>query len=548
MTELSTPAAEAPPRPSAPRRLSRWVADRPRAEVYVWLALIALAFLLRIVDLGSRPFHHDESQDAYFSWVFYDRGDYTYQPILHGPLRFYLTASMYALFGDSDFTARLAPALMGTLLVGLPYLIRRQIGRGAALVAGVLLAFGPSYLYFSRFAREDIYIACITMGLYVAMFRFLDRPRAGGPAIMAALIALSFATKETTFISGFVLFTFLVTMVVWQRVRAGSWRDGEIVRAVTSVGWAPWAYALAVFWIVFALLFTVFFTHPDGLRAGVVDGLDYWLSQQPENRGGEPWYFYLAVLFGEEWPVLLLGGVGMVWSLRHPTTQRLFLIWAFFGSLIIYSWASERFSWLVLHPLLPLILLAGIGVQALWVGRSRRLRIAAGLVIAACLAYTGIASFLANARYGADPRDWLVSTQSSVDVKRVVDRVDDIAARVKARTGQDLTITIDSGQGATFPYAWYFRHRKVGYIDMTTPNYVPDSQVLVMTEEARAKLLPTLSAYDGQRFRFRVWWVRDWSKKLSPSAWWGWFTERKTWNPRGGMFEWVYVRKDAEAA
>jgi predicted membrane-bound mannosyltransferase len=246
--------------------------------------------------------------------------------------------------------------------------------------------------------------------------------------------------------------------------------------------------------------------------------------------------------------VLLLGGVGIVWSLRHPNTQRLFLIWFFAGSLAIYSWASERFAWLVLHPLLPLILLAGIGVQALWSVRSTKLRVLAGVVIAACLAYTFVASFLVNARYGADPRDWLVSTQSSVDVKRVVQRVGDIERRVKARTGQDLTITVDSGQGATFPYAWYFRHDNVGYIDMTTPNYVPDTQVLIMTDQARAALLPTLSAYDGQRFRFRVWWVRDWTKKLDPGAWWTWFTERKPWNARGGMWEWIYVRKDAESA
>ena len=31
-----------------------------------------------------------------------------HQPILHGPLRFYLTAAMYLLFGDSDFTANSA--------------------------------------------------------------------------------------------------------------------------------------------------------------------------------------------------------------------------------------------------------------------------------------------------------------------------------------------------------------------------------------------------------------------------------------------------------
>jgi len=551
MTELSSPAgaqAAPAPRPSAPRRLVAWLGDRPRGELYVWLALVAIAFLLRIVDLGSRPFHHDESQDAYFSWVFFDKGDYTYQPILHGPLRFYLTALMYVVFGASDFTARLAPALMGTAVVALTYLLRRQLGRTAALTAGVLFAIGPSYLYFSRFAREDIYVAAITLGLIVAIFRFLDRPRASTPSVMAALLALSFATKETTFITGFVLFTFLVWAIALQSIKAGSFKEGEIVKAVRSVGIAPWVYALATFWIVFAVLFTVFLTHADGLRAGVVDGLDYWLNQQPENRGGEPWYFYLAVLFGEEWPVLLLGGVGIVWSLRHRTTQRLLLIWWFAMSLAVYSWASERFSWLVLHPLLPLILLAGIGVQALIVGRPRRMQAIAGVVIAACLAYTVVASFLANARYGANPRDWLVSTQSSVDVKRVADRVLDIDRRVRAKSGQGVTITVDSGQGATFPYAWYFRDLNVGYIDMLTPNYVPGTQVLIMTTEAREKLLPSLAAYDGQEFNFRVWWVCDWGQALHPSAWWTWFTTRKTWNPTGGMKEWVYVRKDAETA
>ena len=47
---------------------------------------------MRLIALGDRPFHHDESQDAYFSWVFWTQGGYRYQPILHGPLRFYLTA------------------------------------------------------------------------------------------------------------------------------------------------------------------------------------------------------------------------------------------------------------------------------------------------------------------------------------------------------------------------------------------------------------------------------------------------------------------------
>ena len=42
----------------------RW---RPSREVLLYAGLVAVALALRLYDLGSRPFHHDESQDAYFS-------------------------------------------------------------------------------------------------------------------------------------------------------------------------------------------------------------------------------------------------------------------------------------------------------------------------------------------------------------------------------------------------------------------------------------------------------------------------------------------------
>ncbi len=559
-----TPPSPAPPRgasqppPQAasalrPRRsLNAWLRDRSKAELAIWIGLIVVAFALRMYDLGARPFHHDESQDAFFSYTFFKSGDYSYNPLLHGPLRFYLTGLSYLLFGDSNVTARLAPVLMGTLATGLPYLLRNQIGRLAAFGAGVMLAFGPTYLYFSRFAREDIYFAAITLAMLVAILRYLDRPTAYGPSIIAGLLALSFATKETSFISLAVGVSYFAVALVVQGVlarrRGARFADGHVATAIRSADWVTWVYALATFWIVFALMFTVFFTQPDGLWKGIHDGLAYWLDQQPVNRGGERWYFYLAVLFGEEWPVLVLGAVGAFFSLRRPTTGRLFLLWWFVGSLAIYSWASERFAWLALHPLLPLILLAGIGLQGLWRLRSRVARSIAVAGIVLCAAYMAYASYLVNAVHSANPREWLVSTQSSVEVRDVAARVDRLdRAFHAAHGGTKLTITIDSGQGATFPYAWYFRHKSVGYIDMTTPNYQPTTQVLIMTEQARAALLPNLAAYDGQKFHFRVWWVRDWSKKLSASAWWKWFTKRQTWNPTGGMEEWIYVRKVAGA-
>ena len=504
---------------------------RPSRELVAYGVLVALALGLRFYDLGSRPFHHDESQDAYFSWILSSKGDYEYQPILHGPLRFYLTAAAYTFFGDTDFTARLAPALMGASMVAMPYFLRRQLGRVAAFTAAVLLAVGPSYLYFSRFAREDIYFAAISLALLVVVFRFLDAPRRWHPALVGALIAAGFATKETMYITGFVAFTFFAILLL----REG--RGGPTRTALRSVGWEAWVWALASFAATFTLLFTVFLTNPSGLWDGLYESLAYWLGQHEVGRGGEKPYFYVAVLFGHEWPVLLLGAVGMVVAFRQPTVMRAFLVWAFALSLAIYSWAGEKFAWLVLHPLLPLILLAGIAVQWLWDARGTRLG-RAGLAVAAVAAiYIPVASWWANAEHRADPRELLVSTQSSEEVKRVVDEV-----TAMARKQLKLKVTVDAADGATFPWAWYFRDLEVGYLDLTTVATPPASDVLVVTERSSQRLAPNLAAYRSRRFPFRVWWVRDYSKG-TPGNWLRWLVERKVWNPTGGMPEYLYVRR-----
>jgi uncharacterized protein (TIGR03663 family) len=518
-----------------PRRATRW------AEPAAYVLLVAVALALRLIALGDRVFHHDESQDAYFSWLFFRTGDYEYQPILHGPLRFYLTSLAYLAGGPSDFTARLAPALMGTAIVVLPVLLRDQLGRVGALTTAAFLAFTPSYLYFSRFAREDIYIACITLALLVVVFRFLERPRRHQPALIGGLLAASFATKETTFITVFVAGTFFIVHTLREARAAGSLREAPIARTVASVGWEAWAWGLAAFAGVFTLLFTTFLTHPAGLWAGIYDGLAYWLGQQPVGRGGEPWFYYLVVLFAEEWPSLLLGGIGMVVALRRPTLLRAFLVWAFGLSLAVYSWASEKFAWLVLHPLLPLILLAGIGLQAMWASRDRLGgRIGLGVAIVGAL-YMGWTSFQANARHSADPRELLVSTQSSAEVKRVAQEV----LRLDRRTPGRLSIAIDGDEGATFPWAWYFRDEAAGYVeDMGAPGYRPEAQVLIMTDASREALAPQLAGYRGRRFDFRDWWVKDYGRAFSPGNWWRWATRREPWNATGGLPEWIYVRAD----
>jgi uncharacterized protein (TIGR03663 family) len=533
MTDIAAPERLASPRRR--RGPAAWLAAQDPRELIVWGVLIAAALVVRVIGLGDRPFHHDESQDAYFSYLFRQSGDYQYNPLLHGPLRFYLTALMYVLFGDSDFTARLAPILMGLAMVPMCWPLRRLLGRLAAFSAAALFAFGPSFLYFSRFAREDIYVAAITLGLVVAIWLYIDRPRTYHPAIIGALLAASFATKETTFITVFVMGSFFLFSFA-----IAPWR-AQLVGALRHAGWEGWGWFLAAFAGIFTLLFTTFLTHPGGLWDGVYTGLEYWLDQHGVARGGEPWQFYTVVLTTMEWPALILGAIGAVALWRRNPYFTAFLLWDFAVSLIVYSWAGEKFAWLVLHPLLPVILLAGVGVQSIWQARGalRWLGLVGGAV---ALFYVGIASWWVNVDRGADPREMLVSTQSSTQVSDVADQVLALAAS-RGPGKPPLTVTIDSAEGATFPYAWYFRHLSVGYIDLQQQNAPPPTtDVVVMTDASRARLANALAAYDGRQFDFRVWWVREYGK-IRPGNLFTYITSRKLWNPTGGMKEWLYVKK-----
>jgi hypothetical protein len=124
-----------------------------------------------------------------------------------------------------------------------------------------------------------------------------------------------------------------------------------------------------------------------------------------------------------------------------------------------------------------------------------------------------------------------------------------VAAEVTAmaRKHPKLTVTVDSADGATFPYAWYFRHLNVGYLDLSTAAAPPPSDVLVMTEPSSQRLAPQLAAYRSRRFSFRVWWVRDYAKG-TPAKWLRWLFERKVWNPTGGLPEYLYVRRGVISA
>lgn len=545
----STAAEPLPRRGSVTAAVARaraWVATWG-SEAVPFAVVTGLALVLRLVDLTRMPVHHDETQHAWFAWRLVSGEGYEYNPVYHGPVQFFLISAMYTLFGVSDWALRLAPVLAGTVLTALPFFLRRQIGTTAALLASILFCLSPAFLYFSRFAREDIYTVCVTFALLVVVFRFLSGPSYWHPSLILGLLAVSFATKETTYITVFVAGTFFLAVVLWQMAYArGAGHgvfDGQILRTIRSVGRDAWLWGVATFLIVYTLLFSTFFTNPGGLRDGIVESIRYWVSQQPVNRGGQPWFYYLVLIPGYAWPVVLLGLLGIVSVIRKPTLLGGFLVWMFVFTLAVYSWASERMPWLVLHPLLPLVVLAGLGGQLLWRSRDRLIA-----KVGIAVALLGAVYMLQSAVYvtyvrPADARELLVQVQNATDVPKIRDEILALERQQKAKDGQPLSLQIDSWGGVGWPWSWYFRDVPAGYYDMSDTTYAPDSQVVLVSDPNHAAVAPKLHDYVGRRFTYRVWWVPDWGG-ASVGDWARWFLWRKPWSPTATMDEWIYVRKN----
>ncbi len=169
-------------------------------EKAIYFAFIILAVVTRFWALGSRVMSHDESLHTQFSYQFYNGDGYSHTPLMHGPFLFHITAVSYWLFGDGDFAARIPVAIFGVILVAIPYLLRRWIGRIGALFASFVFLISPYITYYSRYIRHDIYIIVWALIVFISAWYYIREREEKYLWWFAAGTALMFVTKEVAFI------------------------------------------------------------------------------------------------------------------------------------------------------------------------------------------------------------------------------------------------------------------------------------------------------------------------------------------------------------
>ncbi len=212
------------------RSQTSWL-DRPLlgGKKFTWehavLVLILLAAVVtRFHMLGERVMSHDETTHVYFSWQLFKGNGYQHDPLSHGPIQFHMLALSYFLFGDNDFTARAPQALFGVATVFFVWwAFRRYLGRNAAILASLFFLISPYTMYYSRYARNEIFVALFGLVMLWGILRYLDTGKNKFIYITVAAISLHFTSKETSFIYLAQALIFLGLVFLW-RIAARIWK------------------------------------------------------------------------------------------------------------------------------------------------------------------------------------------------------------------------------------------------------------------------------------------------------------------------------------
>jgi uncharacterized protein (TIGR03663 family) len=376
-----------------------------REQILNWApfwGVILLGAILRFWGLGDKPLHHDESLHAYFSlqlmhnmenWLGCFTGAlscYHYDPLLHGPFQFHAIALVYKVsqllgvydHGVNTVTVRIAAATLGTVIVGLPYFLRDYLGKTGAWLACFLLAISPSMVYFSRFAREDIYMACFTLLLVVAVARYVRSREIRWLIIAAVAFALSYATKEATFLSIAVFGSFLGALLAWELGVRRQWNfwervEGPLARYKPKT-WAP--FAVLLYFVIAAPFAGLFFSAMKRLSIYITDPKNtavadaYVQGLKDRTTGVVPWIgillgiYVLSILIREMMGKLPLPGQNAVARRLDPERQPLLnsiftMPWTHWFFALLCGWAI----FLVLFTVLFTNLRGGIG-DGIWQG------------------------------------------------------------------------------------------------------------------------------------------------------------------------------------
>jgi uncharacterized protein (TIGR03663 family) len=467
------------------------------------LLIAALALALRLPNLEQRPMHCDEAVHAVKFNELWTTGVYRYDPHeYHGPTLYYATLPVVWLSGTEDFNAtteatyRLVPVVFSLLLILLLRLLRDDLGYGATLVAGLLTAVSPAFVFYGRYYIQETLLVCFTFAAMIGGWRYVRRPQVGWAILAGLAVGFMHATKETCIIAWGCMG--VAGLITWRwerrwrrrvdlpsRTRGGATLVDAPASAVDGPATAVEAPVEAIVcrvkvWHLLAAVMAAavvsvgLYSAGGQYFAGVADSWRTY-GNYFERAGGaglhdHPWWYYLRMLAytkyvpGPWWSEALILGLALIGvvvafvgrrgaSDRGVPLVRFVAIYALLMT-VVYSALPYKTPWCMLGFLHGMILLAGVGA----VGLLRAVRWRGPRFVVAALLAVGVIHLARQAeagaqRFAADPRNPYVYAHPTNDVLRLDRRVHELADLHP--DGKAMLIKVTSPD--YWPLPWYFR-------------------------------------------------------------------------------------------
>lgn len=349
---------------------------------------LAVFFLTWKIDLKplenwDEGIHAEVSREMYRdgSWLSLSYRDqlYTAKP----PLKFWLTAALFPIFGETELAIRLWSSLAGiATAIVLVWWIWQISGSGRlAFFTGAVFVSGRFVLYhaFRTGETDGLTAFFVTAAMYcwwrvwrsTSQSSQVQPPYRSWLLVFGVLVGLIAMTKSLA--AALPIVIAVVDLTLARRWRRLDWRSVGFSAAVAAAIIAPWHLAMTI-------------RH----------GLDFWSSyvgfhvvdriQEVLYANDVAWYWYADVMAKRLFPWTVLVPAAVLMSVRRwrrsgDDVDRLLLIWMA-TVFVVFSAVQTKFDWYVLplYPAVVIVLARGV-TEFLHQRNDRLLIVLAGLAV-----------------------------------------------------------------------------------------------------------------------------------------------------------------------
>ena len=468
--------------------------------VVVLIAVVA-ASMLRLPRLSSRPMHTDEAIHGIKFGDLLEGGGYRYDKHeYHGPTLNYFTLipefissrRTHQLFPSdkklpmvSETTLRIVPVFFGICLIFVPLFLKDGLGLRGACFAMILTVVSSAMVFYSRYYIMEILLVFFTAAVIVCGFRYMQNRKVLWLILAGLFAGLMYATKETCLIAYCSMATAAVLTIIWGKVQG----DGLTVGRVRL--WHV-AFGIAAFLGVSVVLFSSFFSNPQGIVDSVTTYATYFDRAGNNAKHVHPWFYYFKWLVffrtegGPVWTggaIVLLALVGIVFAMGRAKGNGLVRFLAFYTVLmaVVYSVIPYKTPWCLLGFLHGMILLAGYGGGQLLKLTKGAGRIVVAVLLCIAVGHLGFQAYLSTTKYASSPRNPWVYSHPRDDIYDVVESVK--AAAYASDEGINTVVRVVCPENDYWPLPWYLRSfNNVGYHSSADKAFTPVPIVIVAGE------------------------------------------------------------------